>query len=110
MGRLIAFFVIVGLISLGACASLEQECQIRKEQAELAATLAGNQLRPGMTTTEVEALLGKPHESLIYRDEPGAPETWKYFIFPDCKKHLGITAPTTVLKFQDGQLVEWEVY
>lgn len=109
MSKLLALLVAC-IICLSACGGLRQECLARKERAEAVAALAASKLRVGMTVKEVKELLGPPERTLTYYEKPGVPATWKYYEFTDCKKHQGISAPTTELHFRYGKLQKWKTY
>jgi hypothetical protein len=107
MGKSIALLVL-GSLLIAACASpgLQRDCLERKQKAERVASLAASELRVGLTSLEVRALVGEPDE-IITAGGPGGLEAWKYYLYSDCKAHLGMTAPLTELFFLDGRLVKW---
>ncbi|MFP3868359.1 MAG: hypothetical protein ACLFUU_09380 [Desulfobacteraceae bacterium] len=108
MKKLIPLLMVV-ILALSACAGLKEECQARKEKAESVAAAATQHLRNGMSLEEVQERLPPPDETKINVDEPGKPTTWRYYVYPDCERHLGISAPTTILHFRYDRLEKWEI-
>jgi hypothetical protein len=99
------------MLLLAACAgpTLRRDCQERKAKADRVAALAGTELEEGLTAGEVRALVGEPDEIIQARGLGGL-ETWKYYLYPDCQAHLGMTAPVTELFFLNGRLLKWLIY
>ncbi|MBW1952343.1 MAG: hypothetical protein JRI50_04790 [Deltaproteobacteria bacterium] len=108
MTRFIPLLVVVFWVFSG-CAGLKEECQVRKEKADSVAALVPQELRVGMSLEEVRERLDPPDEIKINSDEPGKPTTWRYYVYPDCERHLGISAPTTILRFRYDRLEKWEI-
>jgi len=104
------FFVLglTGMLLLASCAGpgLKSDCLKRQEQMERVASLAGSELRVGLTTQEVRALLGEPVE-IVTAKGLGNFDIWKYYLLQDCRAHLGMQAPATELFFLDGNLIKW---
>jgi hypothetical protein len=109
--RLIVVFLAGILMLLAACAgpNLRRDCQERQAKAERVAALAGTELKEGLTAGEVRALVGEPDE-IIQARGLGGMETWKYYLYPDCKALLGMTAPVTELFFLNGRLLKWLIH
>jgi hypothetical protein len=99
---------LVGVVFLSGCASpgLRSDCQKRQQQVERVASLAGQELRMGLTTQEVRALLGEPVE-IVKAKGMGDFVIWKYYLLQDCRAYLGLEAPATDLFFLDGNLIKW---
>jgi len=98
------------ILSLAACASpgLKRDCLERKSKAEQVAGQAAR-LFKGLSTMEVRALLGEPDE-IVTAKGVGELEIWKYYLWEDCRTHLGMVAPTTELYFVKGLLLDWQTY
>ena len=109
--RLIFALGLAGVLFLSGCASpgLRSDCQKRQQQVERVASLAGQELRVGLTTQEVRALLGEPVE-IVTAKGLGGFTFWKYYLLQDCRAYLGLQAPTTELVFLDGKLVKWTTF
>lgn len=107
----IGALLLLGFISLAACATLRQveQGEVRQKPASQGAVVANRELRPGMSAREVKAILGEPDDLMIYSGE-GAPERWKYYHYPDCAPHPGASAPITELVFVNGRLQKWLRY
>jgi hypothetical protein len=110
MGKLL-IVVVIGIFSLSACATsgLKQQCQERQKNAARVAALAESKLHEGLSVREVRTLLGEPDEALATAGENGI-NIWRYGVLPDCRNHLGISAPTTELYFGKGFLLRWATY
>jgi hypothetical protein len=100
---------ILAALALTACAPLSQECFERQKKVEYVAANADQSLRRGMSLAEVRAILGEPDDRIVYSGA-ASPETWKYQVYEDCRRHLGISAPTTELIFRHGRLNLWLIY
>jgi hypothetical protein len=110
--RKIVALLVAGALGISACASagLTKDCQARKNRMEQVAAIAAAELSPGLTTMQVRAILRQePDEIITGRGLEGL-ETWRYYLFPDCKAHLGLTAPTTELIFLQGKLLKWKSF
>jgi outer membrane protein assembly factor BamE (lipoprotein component of BamABCDE complex) len=99
--------LLAATILLSGCARLSEDCLKHKGRVDTVAAKGRANLKLGMYAQEVEALLGKADETVIYEGE-GDPQTWKYRIFPDCK-HKGVTAPVTEIHFRDGRLTKFKI-
>ena len=99
---------LAGMLSLSGCANpgLRNDRQAGQPQAERVAAPAGSELRLGLTTREVRAMLGEPDDLIISSGE-GAPESWKYYHRPDCAPQLDPSPSTTELVFVGGRLKKW---
>lgn len=104
----IIMLLLAGTLFWAACASpgLRQDCLERKQKAERVAASAAAELQPGWKAQEVRALLGEPDE-IVAAKGLGDFDIWKYYLWEDCKAHLGEKAPETELFFLDGNLVKW---
>lgn len=108
MGNIISWIIIAAL-AFPACARLREDCLQRKRTVDYVAAVADYQLRVGMSKEEVRRLLGEPEEVVIYSGR-GSPEAWKYYVLEGCKKHQGLSAPSTELVFRYGKLERWLTY
>jgi outer membrane lipoprotein-sorting protein len=110
MRQIFALGVVVVLF-LSGCATpgLRSDCQKRQQRMERVASMAGQELRMGLTTQEVRALLGEPVE-IVKGKGLGDLTLWKYYLLQDCRAYLGLEAPTTELFFLDGKLVKWTTF
>jgi hypothetical protein len=108
MMRIIFWLGLAGMLFLSGCAGpgLRNDRLGGQPQAERMAPPAGSELRVGLTTREVRALLGEPDDLIIYSGE-GAQERWKYYHGPDCAPQLAPSTPTTELVFVGGRLQKW---
>jgi hypothetical protein len=108
MIQIICGLGLAGLLFLGGCANpgLRNDRPAGQPQAERAASPARSELRVGLTTREVRALLGEPDDLIISSGER-APERWKYYHSPDCAPQLAPSTPTTELVFVGGRLQKW---
>jgi hypothetical protein len=108
MMRIIFGLGLAGMVFLSGCASLglRNDRPAGQPQAERVASPAARELRVGLTTREVRAMLGEPDDLIIYSGE-GAPERWKYYHCPDCAPQLAPSTPTTELVFVGGRLQKW---
>jgi outer membrane protein assembly factor BamE (lipoprotein component of BamABCDE complex) len=103
--------LVAGMIGLAACAStgMRQDCLERKKRADRVAAIAAEELKPGWTAQEVRSALGEPDE-IVTAKGVGDFDIWKYYLFEDCKAHLGMTAPLTELFFLNGNLIRYTTY
>ena len=107
MGRNLIWPLAV-LLLVSACASpaLRRDCQARKEKVDHVAAKADAELRKDLSTQDVRAILGEPDE-IVSSPEVKGMAIWRYYLWPDCKASLGLTAPETKLFFIKGYLVKW---
>jgi len=108
MSKILPLLALAALAVM-SCSGLTQQCQALKAKADKAAAAAEGNLKKDLTIQEVRQMLGGPAEIITYSGEAEA-QTWRYFVYPDCRKHLGIAAPNTELFFRGGRLQRWQVY
>ncbi len=106
--RTLLAIIFLPLICLPACMTPKNQevCEVRQGEVTPVAQLAISEVRVGMTTDQVQAILGRPLGTKTYSD---GTEIWEYKTFPDCTR-AGYVAPATELRFKGGLLQDKKLY
>jgi hypothetical protein len=102
--KLLLLLLLSGILPT-ACATPKpgEQGEVRQKHVAEVTEAARQELRTGMTTEEVRAVLGEPDDLMVYSGGRRS-ESWKYYQSPDWAKRLGNSGPTTELTFVEGRL------